>query len=411
MISDYHHFLNQHKKTFEDYVVCIRHRLSEGIDLSWCMTYSDHPFVADYLFINSLSSTRFQRFLQFFLRPFKWIWLLVMPRLICYQFLKRFFEERCSLFFSKLTDEQVVELRFFLSTSFTWLRRKTPFYSLSFLEMMSWLICSVHAYMGYIGLDASFKNEKQGLNRYVYDLLEPLLDELIEKNSLDHWLYMVTRFNWLDDSYAFVSTIMQSLPDDINDCLDSEAPKELLEATDWVQYEGLEHYINGKSKTILYECDNHGEIVMDLMFIKWLCQKGHRVILSAKRSIFLKDVTYEDFTWLIKEAWFIALFKPLIDSQQLQMICSVDVGVKSMYEATDAYKVAYQQADLIFLKGQLNFQTQPIFYKHGFKIKSYGYHKPRVHLMGIKSVITQWCFESVKLKKPPIETFLMKFYR
>mgnify|MGYP000376597551 FL=1 len=53
------------------------------------------------------------------------------------------------------------------------------------------------------------------------------------------------------------------------------------------------------NQTVLYECDNHGEIWFDFLLIHWLLQHNCRVFLAAKATPVANDVTYDDLINLL----------------------------------------------------------------------------------------------------------------
>lgn len=113
--------------------------------------------------------------------------------------------------------------------------------------------------------------------------------------------------------------------------------------------------------TILYLCDNAGEIVFDRVLLETLHDRGKKVTVAVKGSPVINDATLEDAA-----VAGLAQFAKVIDNG--------NDGIGTLLEACSSqFTKAYRSAELIISKGQANYETlvrsgdQRIFFL--FKVK------------------------------------------
>ncbi|MHB8845264.1 MAG: damage-control phosphatase ARMT1 family protein [Nitrospirota bacterium] len=100
------------------------------------------------------------------------------------------------------------------------------------------------------------------------------------------------------------------------------------------------------SRTILYLCDNAGEIVFDRVLIETLRSMGKKVIAAVKGAPVINDATLDD-----------ARSAGLLDSAS-QVIDNGSDGIGTLLEqCSEPFREAYRTADLIISKGQANYET------------------------------------------------------
>jgi len=152
--------------------------------------------------------------------------------------------------------------------------------------------------------------------------------------------------------------------------------------------------LNGGPKRIVYECDNAGEIILDLMVVIKLILKGHRIVMVGKAQSILNDVTVDDIHQLIQSnSEFLTLQQALI-SGQLRVISANDFPIvgKFIPLANQAYKQAAINCDMFWLKGQANFQTMPMV-NHGVFKSRIKYNKPIMFNFIVKTPIVRYCLD------------------
>jgi uncharacterized protein with ATP-grasp and redox domains len=99
------------------------------------------------------------------------------------------------------------------------------------------------------------------------------------------------------------------------------------------------------ARSILYLCDNAGEIVFDRVLIEILRDKGKEVIVAVKGSPVINDATLDDArTAGLDEC--------------ATVIDNGNDGIGTLLEACSTqFMDAYRSADLIISKGQANYET------------------------------------------------------
>ncbi len=100
-----------------------------------------------------------------------------------------------------------------------------------------------------------------------------------------------------------------------------------------------------RAGTILYLCDNAGEIVFDRVLLEALSERGKRVVAAVKGSPVINDATRYD-----ADAAGISAIAAVIDNGS--------DGIGTLLETcSPQFLDAYHGADLIISKGQANFET------------------------------------------------------
>lgn len=100
-----------------------------------------------------------------------------------------------------------------------------------------------------------------------------------------------------------------------------------------------------QAQTILYLCDNAGEIVFDLLLLEALQARGKKVTVAVKGVPVINDATREDAA-----AAGVSRFSTVIDNG--------NDGIGTLLEAcSPAFMDAFRGADLVISKGQANYET------------------------------------------------------
>ena len=128
--------------------------------------------------------------------------------------------------------------------------------------------------------------------------------------------------------------------------------------------------------------------------------------MVTKSSSILNDITCQEILDMIHSE---SIFSPLKDALSNQFMYSANtfpmVG-KYLPLVTDDYKLAYQSADLVWLKGQANFQTMPCLNFSLFEQKIT--YKKTVGVSFIaKAPIVQYCLRYSNIKKVNLGDSLM----
>ncbi|MEK9727076.1 MAG: ARMT1-like domain-containing protein [Candidatus Margulisiibacteriota bacterium] len=371
-------FSSQFQSSY-DYVSDLVAQRELSQDYSWLLNGSVN-FVPDYFTIRTLGRNGVERFLNFGLsnRFGKFN--------LSYIAMKRFM----GLFYDVICPE--------LNDSYQWLSNrliKAP------SAMMDWTLVEFFLFMEH-WLRSTLKDDrmlffdtKMDLNRQAMDLVSSI--ELPRVNRLALLLNASCYANWLDVIVADF------------DCRKSQVfsyLKDMFHQGVWpVRDDVLKAF--GESEFIVYECDNAGEVVFDLMVVLELIKCGKSVTMVAKSSPILNDITTDEIHDLVNS---VSLFLPLKNAlgREFLIISANDFPMVGKYlpKVTEDYRNAFLKADLVWLKGQANFQTMPRVHFH-LKKYNYDYH-PKVGVSFIaKAPIVQYCLRYSNIKKVAIGDALM----
>lgn len=102
------------------------------------------------------------------------------------------------------------------------------------------------------------------------------------------------------------------------------------------------------AKTVLYLCDNAGEVAFDKVLIQELLDRGKQVVISVKGGPALNDATMED-------ARRVGLDR-LSGSARLITTGRAEMGVDLARAAPD-WREQFDRADLVIAKGQANLES------------------------------------------------------
>ena len=226
---------------------------------------------------------------------------------------------------------------------------------------------------------------KDELNKDALNILDLAKDfDFGSKQFFYNLLHVVSYSNWFD---IVVKDMMMKKNEYLN-VLTNEFNRDGF----GYQHSELFEYFSQERRHVLYECDNAGEIVFDLLFIRFLTKMGHKVTIIAKYQPILNDVTVDDVIDLIRDHLVFQDLYQLYLNQDLSIISANDFPVVGKYlpMVTQQYMDAYSQADLIWLKGQGNFQTMPLM-NHYFRPYRNLYKKRLVFSFIVKAPIIQYC--------------------
>ena len=214
---------------------------------------------------------------------------------------------------------------------------------------------------------------------------------------------IAVKANFIDSSIENVDAFLYGFFDELNEWLDSD----ILTLIDSNSYPNFDYYsfitsIETGKKNILYELDNCGEVIFDLLLVELLLKKGHSITLCAKRDPLLNDITENRLKKLLNMP-ILKHLKKYLKTTQLSIIHnnSSIVG-KSLFEVNDNYKKHYKKADILLLKGQGHLLNMPLGTKTGKSLISFQYKKPIFYMLTIKSEIIDYALK--EMYKNPVPT-------
>jgi uncharacterized protein with ATP-grasp and redox domains len=223
------------------------------------------------------------------------------------------------------------------------------------------------------------------------------------KRGFEMACYLTIRANWIDCVEDHVERFLFQLGDDISQILDNlEVLDTQIAFNPFFQLNRLKQLLAQKPSQILYELDNHGEVVWDLLVIELLITAGHRVVIAAKDEPVLNDVTHLELSELLALDTFSHLQVYLTDGRLSILNTASKIAGKYLPFVSEAYKSIFTTVDLLILKGQGNFQTMPMGQTVNGQFVPYLYAKPIVYMMSIKAPFILACLQSVFRARTPI---------
>jgi len=371
---------------FETHVTRVRTRQTENAPYSWLFSSPlRHPFIPDYLTLSTYGKTKWQSVLNQTLcltAPYLWHHF-VLPKVR-----HRTLQHLDTFILSKLPTS--TQKHQFVDTLDQLLKRPLAIFRFfSFTDLYAFISEASQHFLTQYGptLDLYHK-EKQAQNKHLLSLYANLKSALWAREDIFELLtYLIVRANWMDVTYPYFKDIPSSLLAEVNELLDADH-KSIWAQRTHNPFFHLSRFktVVSQAKTILYELDNAGEIIIDFLFITHLLDSGHTLILVAKQHPTLNDVTLTEVAELLQHPALSHLLK-FNQTGQLQLIHNgANMPGKLVSNVPNDYKKAYQASDLVILKGQGNFQTLPIHYP---------YAKPHVYMMGIRSPIIRRCLACV----------------
>ncbi len=128
---------------------------------------------------------------------------------------------------------------------------------------------------------------------------------------------------------------------DVNELIDEIKNKDLsIDNSD-----EIERRLRSNKQTILYICDNAGEIAFDTLFIKYASSWGHKIYTCVKGGPILNDATVND------------AIQVGLDKYSEIITTGVDELGVIMDHTSDEFKEIFNKADIVISKGHANFET------------------------------------------------------
>ncbi len=392
----------------------VSHRITHDIDFSWMLHTPSRP-IQDYFHLGQYGSSPLRyRINTITSRLSGKIWLLVVWPIMYRHILTVVREKYLPDVFSNIPSSPDLskKMAIFESHLAYQLSQFTGFARFaSFTELYEFLNNCFITFSTYLGATSDiYASHKREHTRFALDIYQEIRTAVLShKHPIAICCYLAIRANWIDCAQETISPFMAGFREEINEILDAQLPQEDLyqSSNPYYHLPQFERWLQ-KPITVLYECDNMGEIVFDLLLCEHLLSLGHRIILTTKSTPVLNDVTYTDLENLLQDLA-LAHLHIFLDSGQLSYIeTQSQVGGKYIYAVSDAYKEAYQKSHLLILKGQGHFYTMPMGYKKNRKFVPYSYKKPIVYMMGLKAPFIFNSFKyNITTSPPPIGSMIL----
>ena len=236
-----------------------------------------------------------------------------------------------------------------------------------------------HVVYGVSDIYATDKQEQSTMAKACYQRLYPELKQ--SNQAFKRLIGMAANANWMD---SLENSWREKASQLCQDYMHEDWLVAALSDCSAI-IERIQQTVPGK--TIVYECDNHGEVWFDCLLVEWLIDHGCSVIMTGKERPIVNDVTADEIAAVVDQIPSLMVAKT---SGSLKIISTGSrMTGRSIYTISDAYQKAYAQADEIWVKGQGNFASTPMAHWRWGRLHWYRYHKPVVYLMVVKANLIQ----------------------
>lgn len=228
-------------------------------------------------------------------------------------------------------------------------------------------------------------------------------------DALGALLRLCCRCNWIDGMEDGVEAVHDDIIAEISG---TAARPSWLTRPDGAtfQIDRCRSLLSGPPRHILYELDNCGEAVFDLLLVEALLERGHRVTLSVKERPVANDVTRTGMAGLLAAVPFAVLRKARDGGRLGVVTAGAFAAARLLNAASEEYRRAYAAADLVLLKGQGNFQTMPLGRRQGGRFVAFPYARPVMILMGVKADLARMALSTVYAAPPALgDPFVVYF--
>jgi damage-control phosphatase, subfamily I len=412
-------FDQQLQAYLDNFIKLINKRRAFSYDLSWCFEDNSLEFIPDYLILGSFGRTSFEKLTGHITSKFvPKLWRTVIWKKIYRSVLKEIDRKYLAQIFSEHDGDyrKLPERKYFIKAMDKVLKKvDLNIRYATFSELFLFFSVVLRSFLKYMDMDHdAYKKVKLQQNKIGLELYKQLRSEIMNReDNLDIASYLCLRANWIDSAEDNVDGFLSGFFEEINNLIDNGEDLEYQKTTnEYFHIERFKLLVQGNEKTILYELDNAGEVMLDLFLIEVLIKKGHKIILAAKKNPVLNDITSIDIQDILKQDD-LNHFSSYIESGELDLIhTNSGMAGKNLHLVSEEYKQAYKKADFLILKGQGNFQTMPIGRRIGKEFVPFYYKKEMIFIMGVKSEIINACLKQifVKERRSYKDTFFLYYY-
>lgn len=253
--------------------------------------------------------------------------------------------------------------------------------------------CADQYYRLSYGIDDVYAADKQVQSRMAYDCYQSIHPYVKQgKRTFKQLICMAATANWMDSLEMQWKSKTEAL------C--HQYAQHTVPVSKLIGCESVisQLQMTTPGKTLLYECDNHGEVWFDCLLVEWLLDHGCSVIMTGKEKPVVNDVTAHELAVIIDQ---IPALSAAMTTGKLQVISTGSCMTgRSIYTISNAYKKAYASADEIWVKGQGNFASTPMAHWRWGRLHWYQYKKPVVFLMVVKANLIQSSLSLLGMNRP-----------
>jgi uncharacterized protein with ATP-grasp and redox domains len=382
------------QKNYEILCRRIQDRIANQDKVSFLFSRENtHAFTPDYFVLNEIGQNSFQRLLNISLSRYAWpLWKNFFLRKITARLLKPVQNIFKPKILSLALDVHAPELmRHWEASASHVLKSNKIFRNAVFYEVFLFLTDSLSDLLKILEVHPDlFSEEKLDHHRIVMAQYPALRNEIMNcqdpQKQIELCLFASSCLNQFDLMNHKLSQFMEVSDKYMKAMLNGSLP--IQESLPSVSYENLKRisrFLTQGKKNILFECDNCGEILVDLIFVEILLKAGHGVTLACKENFILNDVTQKDLLEYLELAQ-LSHLKSYLPSKQLKIIhTGSSIPGKYLFEVPQAYQDCYLNSDCLILKGEGNFQTMPFARLNKGKAFAYFYKKPIFYALSVKT--------------------------
>jgi uncharacterized protein with ATP-grasp and redox domains len=229
-------------------------------------------------------------------------------------------------------------------------------------------------------------------------------------DALGTLLRLCCRSNWIDGMEDGVEAVHDDIIAEIEGAAKAKPSWLVRDDGPTFEIDRCRAVLSGPPRHILYDLDNCGEAVFDLLLVEALLRRGHRVTLSVKEQPVANDVTRTEMAGLLAAAPFAGLREARDDGRLGVVTAGAFAAARLLNAASEEYRRAYAAGDLVLLKGQGNFQTMPLGRRQGGRFVPYPYARPVMVLMGVKADLARLALATIYAAPPALgEPYVVYF--
>ena len=356
-------------------------------DYAW---FVDHPnYIPDYTVLHQMGLRLRDRYANAMIHAmspslwYRWVW----PRLVGP--VQRLLLEAPVLHRNPAYDRVFIQT---IQSEFE--RRRDVLPTLSYTALFDLFgQCSAQYHHIAYGIDDTYAADKQQQSTMAQDCYNRIYSEVKHSNhAFKRLVCMAANANWMD-----------SLEPQWHQKTEALCQAYIQHDLPFSRLAGCESSIarmhaTVPGKTILYECDNHGEVWFDCLLVEWLLDHGCSVIMTGKDQPVVNDVTASEIQTVVAQIPALGAAKT---AGRLQVISTgACMTGRSIYTISDAYRAAYARADEVWVKGQGNFASTPMAHWRWGRLHWYRYRKPVVFLMVVKANLIQASLNLLGMNRP-----------
>lgn len=404
----------QYQTLFENFLELSQKHRSSHHDYRWLHLKSKHfQLLPDYLTLSEFAPTKFKTMANKTLANSPKLWeSLVWPK-ITHTILEKMESKYLHALFESTrnthqhTPKELIKLLHRVFIQFDSRLIHAPFTDLYFF--LNEILKTTSTYFE-VSQDI-FKKEKTEQLNFCLRLYKTVAKEILDHpQAFEIATYLAIRANWIDSVENNISHFVTGFPSEIDHLIDHPEELHLQKHNSHYQFQEFKTAL-ATPKKILYELDNAGEVVFDLILIERLLSQKHHIHLCAKDSPVLNDITTQELQHLLDHPLLVHLKK----HPNLTLLPGhSNIAGKYLPHVPESYKTAYQWADLLILKGQGNFQTMPLGQFQKNKFQFHPYTKPMFFLFMLKAPQIAQSFKKTlppKTQSPELFSPILREFR